>query len=113
MLGTGKLDQRVTLERRTRTADGMGGFAEAWGVIATVWAQVLPLRGAEKWEAMRVTADSRMKVRIRWRGDADGQPYYTVADRLVWRGRTYNIEGVAPWGGRQAFIEIAIVDGAS
>lgn len=109
----GNLDQRVTLQRRTRTPDGMGGFTEAWADLATVWAQVLPLRGSEKWEAMRVSPDDRMKIRIRWRGDANGQPYYTSADRLVWRGRTYNIESVLPWGGRQAYIEIGVAEGAS
>ena len=109
----GNLDQRVTLQRRTRTPDGMGGFTEAWTDLATVWAQVLPLRGSEKWEAMRVSPDDRMKIRIRWRGDANGQPYYTSADRLVWRGRTYNIESALPWGGRQAFIELGVKEGAS
>lgn len=113
MSTAGKLDQRITLERRTRTPDGMGGFTEDWVVQAAVWAQVMPLRGSERWEAMRVTADARMKVRIRWRGDENGQPFYTPADRLLWRGRIYNIESVTPWGGRQAFIEIGIVDGAS
>lgn len=107
------LDQRVTIQRLARTSDGMGGFTEAWSDIGAVWAQILPLRGAEKWEAMRVSPDSRMKARIRWRGDAAGQPYYTPADRLVWRGRAYNIEAVAPYGGRMAYIEMTIAEGVS
>ncbi|PTW43900.1 phage head closure protein [Rhodovulum kholense] len=107
------LDQRVTIERLSRTPDGMGGATESWAPVATVWAQVLPLRGAETWEAMRVSPATRMKVRIRWQGGAAGQPFCTPADRLVWRGRAYNIESALPHGGRERFIEIGISEGVS
>jgi len=112
-LGRAALDQRVTIERVSRTPDGMGGFTETWATAGECSAQVLPVRGAEKWEAMRVSPDNRMKVRVRWRGDANGQPFCTPADRLVWRGRTYNIESAVPWGGRERFIEILISEGVS
>jgi len=107
------LDQRVAIERVSRMPDGMGGTTESWAPIATVWAQVVPVRGAEKREAMRISPEARMKVRIHWQGDAAGQPFCTPADRLVWRGRTYNIESAVPWGGRERFIEILISEGVS
>ncbi|ARC87136.1 phage head closure protein [Rhodovulum sp. MB263] len=107
------LDQRVTIERVSRAPDGMGGATETWAPIATVWAQILPVRGTEKWEAMRVSPEARMKVRIHWQGDAAGQPFCTPADRLVWRGRTYNIDSALPYGGRERFIEIGISEGVS
>lgn len=113
MIRAGKLDQRVSIERLARVSDGMGGYSETWTSLGEVWAQVVPVRGAEKWEAMRVSPDARMKVRVRWRGDSGGQPFYTTADRLTWRGRVYSIESVAPYGGRQEMIEIGISEGVA
>lgn len=108
----GKLDERVTLQRKTRTSDSMGGFDEAWADLATVWAEVKPLGSREVWEAMRIGTQTRFRVHIRFKGDANGAPYYTSADRLTWQGRAYGIERVAEKGHRREMLELLVVEGA-
>lgn len=106
----GRMDQRITIERKTRTSDGMGGFTETWAEQGTIWAEVLPLSTREIWNAMQISAETRFRVRVRFRGDANGSPYYTSADRVTWRGRTYGIERVVEIGRREG-LEILMVEG--
>lgn len=108
---SGRLDQRITLQRKTRTSDGMGGYNEAWDDLRTVWAEVRPLGAREVWDAMRVSSETRFRARIRWRGDDDGAPYYTSADRVLWNGRTYGIERAVELGRREG-IELLMIEGA-
>ena len=105
------LRHRVSIERKTRTADGMGGFTEAWASIALVWAMWKPLSGSEQYRAMRISPETRVKAVIRFRGDANGAPYYTANDRITFRGRTYNIEAVIDVDGDQEWLELALVEG--
>lgn len=107
----GRMDRRITIERKTRVSDGMGGYTESWGELATVWAEIRPLGAREVWDAMRVSAETRFRVRIRWRGDSNGAPYYTSADRVIWQGRTYGIEQVVEIG-RRAGLQLLMVEGA-
>lgn len=108
----GKMDQRITLQRKTRVSDGMGGYDETWADLATVWAWVRPLASREIWEAMRVSAETRFKAVIRFKGDASGAPYYTSADQVVWKGRTYGIERIVQTGNRNEALEILMIEGA-
>ena len=106
----GRMDQRITLQRKTRVGDGMGGFTETWGLLDTVWASVSPLSSREVWDAMRISTEVRFRVKIRWKGDADCAPYYTSADRILWKGRTYGIERVVELGRREG-LEILMIEG--
>ena len=47
------LNRRIAIERKERTADGMGGVTEVWLREATVWAMWKPLSGSEQYRAMR------------------------------------------------------------
>lgn len=107
---SGRLDQRITLQRKARASDGMGGYTETWSDLETVWAEVRPLGSREVWDAMRVSAETRFRARIRWKGDANGAPYYTSADRVTWKGRTYGVERVVETGRREG-LEILMVEG--
>lgn len=108
----GKLDQRITIERVTRSPDGVGGFTEAWAAIDTVWASVRAVGGSETWQTMRETGAAQFQAIIRWQGDDNGQPKYTNLDRVLWRGRTYGISVVLPYGkDRQHWLQIALTEG--
>lgn len=106
----GSLDQRITLQRKTGTADGMGGHTEVWADIGTQWAKVMPAGGNERVEAMRMGAATAYRMTVRWRGDADGQPYFRADDKVIWRGREYAVRTVTPIG-RQAYIELLTEEG--
>lgn len=105
------LNRRIAIERKERTADGMGGVTEVWLREATVWAMWKPLSGSEQYRAMRISPETRVKAVIRFRGDDNGAPYYTANDRIIFRGRTYNIEAVIDVDGDQEWLELSLVEG--
>lgn len=95
----GQLDQRVTIQSKTRTTDDMGGAAEAWADVATVWAFVRPMRGNEVLDADRVEARGMFRFVIRERAIDETQ-------RIVWQGETYNVRMVHRRGGRPLYLDI-------
>lgn len=106
----GLLRHRIAIERRTRVADGYGGFAETWAAT-TVPAMVAPLGGGERWLAMRVSPEVRYRAIVRFRGDAHGAPYWSASDRVTWRGRTFAVESVVDVESRSEWLEMIIVEG--
>lgn len=99
----GNLDQRITLQAKTRTADNMGGAVETWGNFAsvpTVWAQVIPARGNEAVNGERVDATGRFTFVIRNRTDV------AENDRIVWLSENYNIRHIERRGGRPLYLYI-------
>jgi len=103
----GSLDQRVTLQARSRTSDGMGGSVEVWTDTATVWAFVRPLRGSEGVASERVEATAMQRFCIRNRSDLNED------DRILWAGETYNIRHVHRKGSREMYLDIDAERGAA
>lgn len=111
---SGTLDEEVTIQRVSREPDGMGGFSEVLQSIATPRASVRQIRTGETFDASRVSPAVRISVIVRWRSDDDGQPFFRADDRLVWRDRSYAIDGSpAQYGGRKAFMQILLKEGTS
>lgn len=107
----GKMDQLITLRRVTRAQDAVGGTVETWADLTTVFAHIRALAGREESDAQRVNPVTRYKAVIWWKGDGNGAPFYTAADKVMWRGREYGIESVAPIG-RNERMELRLVEGA-
>jgi SPP1 family predicted phage head-tail adaptor len=84
----GNLRNRVTLQQLTRTDDGAGGYTETWTGVATVWADVYPLKGNERYEAQQVQANLSHRVTIRYRTGVE------PSMRLLYGTRTLTIEAV-------------------
>lgn len=106
------LTERLTIQRKTRTADGQGGYSETWATIGTPYGMVRGLGGGERWQAMRVSPQNRFRAVIRFRGDANGAPCYSAADRVRWRGREYAVESVIDMESRRKWLELILVEGA-
>lgn len=103
MAEAGKMDQIVTLQRLARTADGYGGFTEAWADYpsnARVWAHVRAKAGRESMDEGRMTASFTVLFTIYNRSDIDPR------DRIVWNGVNYNIRGLRTEGGRRLTLVI-------
>lgn len=103
MMQPGRMDQRITLQRLTQTADGYGGFTDAWADFPTmpcVWASVRAKAGREAMTDGRMTASFVVLFEIWNRQDINER------DRIVWQGVTYNIRGLRQEGGRQARLVI-------
>ena len=54
----GKLRQRLTIERKTRTDDGGGGATIVWDEVAEVWGVVEAFTGKETIAADRVSGNA-------------------------------------------------------
>lgn len=103
------LREVITIERKSSTSDGMGGFNETWGRPETVRAKWQPMRGGERMQAMRVQPGLSVKAVIRFKGDDYNAPYYKAADRVTHRGRKYAITSVI--GIDQEWIELMLSEG--
>jgi len=66
---TGELNQRISLQYKTRVSDGASGFTDTWNTAATVWAKISTLRSDEAIQAMATTGTAIHNITIRYRTD--------------------------------------------
>ena len=92
---SGRLDRRITLQRKTVVENSYGEPIETWMDLATVWAEHLPAGGVERYAATQMVAEADTRWRIRYRA------YLTPIDRLSYAGRTYEVTGVVEIGRRE------------
>lgn len=91
MSGAGRMDQRITLQRLVKTADGAGGYRESWVAFATnprPWAKVMAKAGRENMTEGRIAAQFTVLFEIYNRSDL------VETDRILWGGIPYNIRGI-------------------
>ena len=101
----GRLDQRITFQSATLTADGAGGNTKTWSDVATTWAHVIAKVGAESFTENRMNATGFYVFVIRSRSDVD------ETMRIVWRGENYNIRAILRKGYRSHFVDIEVERG--
>ena len=111
-ISAGMLSSKITIERSTNTPDGEGGFTDTWAAdpVGGVWAMVRAAGGAERWQADRVTPTNRYRFTIRFRGDANGAPYYSARDRIIHNGREYGVESVVDVDDERRYLEITATE---
>lgn len=109
----GMLTQKVTIERVTRTRDAAGGWTESWAAdpLDGMYAHLEYLTGTERWEAQRVHPGNLMRAVIHYRGTADGLPYYSASDRLIWRTREFAILAVHDLEFKQMWLQLDLLEG--
>lgn len=95
----GRLDRRIQIQTLTVTRDAHGGQLQTWTTLATVWAQVIPMRGKELFEAAQFQPGAEVKFVIRYRDDFDEKA------RIIYDGANFDIVHIAELG-RQAGLEI-------
>jgi SPP1 family predicted phage head-tail adaptor len=67
MTDPGRFRERVAIQAAARTADGGGGFTEAWADVpawSALWAEIAPLRGDEQIRAQQTQAQGTHRVRM-------------------------------------------------
>lgn len=74
-------------QRKTRTADGAGGWSEGWANIAgaATRCQFKALSGGERFQAQRAEATTRNRIVVRYFADL------VETDRVVIGGRRYDV----------------------
>jgi SPP1 family predicted phage head-tail adaptor len=99
-MNPGSLRNRVTIEAKGGTVDGLGGRDVVWTGVATVWANVEPLEGSEATRAMQQGIRQPHRIRMRWR---DG---VRTSQRLTMDDRVFNIRSVVDVDLRHRELEI-------
>lgn len=117
MLAAGRLNQRVTLQAKTVVRGAGGDEVPSWADVATVWAEVEPLRGREFFAAQGAQYACDVKVRMRYRPDVSpGKPLVQYAAqwcelRIMWRGQPHDVTSVIDVKGRREALELLCVAG--
>lgn len=84
----GRLRHRIIIQEHQITRDTYQGEIEAWGEVATVWAEVSPISGREFILQQRAEAEVTHRVRLRYRAGLKPQM------RVLFSGRVLQIEAV-------------------
>jgi SPP1 family predicted phage head-tail adaptor len=88
----GRLNKRVTIEEKTETPNGQGGFDTAWAAVATdpdIWAEIVGLSGDEALQAGIERSVQQWRVTIRRRA-------ITAKNRLDFKGSKFDIKSALP-----------------
>jgi SPP1 family predicted phage head-tail adaptor len=109
------LRHRVTFEKQVRLADGAGGWTESWTTERTCWANVEPLRGSEKLQALRRQHPVSHRITIRY--NAAAAAYHRDANsdrrRIDFKGRKMRIVAIVDPDERNVLLEILAEEGAA
>jgi len=95
----GPLDKRIIIQQKSVVADGAGQLIETWTVLITIWAQVKPQRGNERFTARQIIGKAVMTFIIRFRTGIN------VLNRISYDNQIFDIHDVRVIG-RKRMIEI-------
>ena len=98
---SGRLNRRVTLQRKTAATDAYGAEVASWTDVATVWAAIEPLTGREFFASRQINAEITTRVVIRYLTGI------VPAMRIVHGTRLYDILSVID--PRDAHVELQLM----
>lgn len=109
----GRLDKRVTIQRRSATKDSYGQELDSWTTIAQVWAQVKPLGGRERMRNAAIVVESILThtVTVRY-SDTLMPPLEADAWRILYGSRIFNITSSRDIEEDRRFIEFDCTEGS-
>jgi SPP1 family predicted phage head-tail adaptor len=80
----GKFRKIVSIEQPSRVADAVGEMVPTWTPFATnIYAEIEPLRGTEKLQAMQINASATDAVTIRYLPGVTPQMRITYGTRVL------------------------------
>lgn len=91
MIGSGKLNKRVTIEQLVAASPARNAYGEpetTWTTFATIWASIEPIQGREFWAQQQVQSEVTVRVRTRYLAGV------TSEMRVVYGTRILSIESV-------------------
>ncbi len=109
----GRLDKRVTVQRRSSTKDSYGQELDSWTTIAQVWAQVKPLGGKERMRNAAMVVESILThtVTVRY-SETLMPPLEADAWRILYGSRIFNISTSRDVEEDRRFIEFDCTEGS-
>lgn len=109
----GRLDKRISIQRRSATKDSYGQELDAWTTIAAVWAQVKPLSGKERLRTAAMVVESILTHTVTVRYSASLMPPAEAdAWRIVYGTRILNITAARDVDEDRRFIEFDCTEGS-
>lgn len=102
----GELRERITIKRRTETANDSGTLVAVESTVARLWAHVRPRSGSEQERAGRLEPRAQYMVVIRRRTGISED------DWIEWQGYRMNIRAILDPGPRGQFMELVAERGA-
>lgn len=98
----GRLDRRITIKRKSITQNDFGEEITTWVTVATVWAQKIEARGAERFSAQQFIGHAVTTFRIRWSTTVSE---ITAEHQISFDGRDFDVTDIREIGRREG-IEI-------
>jgi SPP1 family predicted phage head-tail adaptor len=78
----GRLDRKITIQRKSQSLDDDGTPAESWSDFASnIWASVSPVAGGERFAVPEIGSTQQVEFQIRWSADVAG---LTPKDRIIY-----------------------------
>ena len=105
MHNAGRMRERVTIRALSLASDGYGGSETTQRDVATVSAEVQPVRGSEGPYQGQVTARQTYLITIRYRSDV------TPENFIFWRGKELQVISVSNRDMRRRYLSIEAVEG--
>lgn len=105
VFSAGRASQRITLQEKSVTRNGIGEEVVSWVDVVTVWAEVWPLKGREFFAAAETQYAADVRFRIRYRAGVVREM------RVFWNSEPYDITQVVDVGAEHHTIEILAVNG--
>ena len=90
-MSIGERRHRVVFQSATVAQDAFGEPDQTWSNLATRWALVQPMKGAERFAANQVQADVDHRIVCRYDSTLSA---LTPGDRATWNGHTYDIKSI-------------------
>lgn len=99
-MSVGRLRNRIAIQRPTVVQDAFGGATTTWATWKTVWGRNVVRYSGEKDYVMQTENITRMVFEIRYLSGV------AAKDRVVWDGRTFDIEGVLNPDGLKKYMHL-------
>lgn len=107
----GKLDRKITIQRKTTGSSGSGEPIETWSELSTRWASIKPLTGTERLVGENLVAKEQVEFRTRW---AEVIADLSPQDRVIYPPtasptdlQIYNIVQASEVGRKEAMLILA------
>lgn len=106
---SGMLGTPITVQRSTKTSDGAGGFTETWASLAGAPSRafVRTVSGREVFANDRTEARPSLRIVTRYNASI------IEADRIVIRGKAYNITALNNMEFQDKWLEIDLSGGVA
>ena len=99
-MSAGKLKHYVTIQQLSGTKGTAWNTTDTWEDLKAVWADIIPMRGKEFFQAEKVNTNVTHKIVVRYTSSI------TPKMRITWKGRIFKIIEVINKDEEMEYLEI-------